>query len=86
MARKYERKTESDERRDISWNQPPARSMPVFHHECVCEFCGRVFVLDSLSPLKPRFCLSNDPASCIKRRRAAYMKEYRSAKKGKVTD
>jgi hypothetical protein len=73
----------TDKRVNVEWQTPESRAQPVYRHECVCQHCGRQFVIEeSLQPVSPIYCLEADNPECFRQRRAAYMRDYRAKRKG----
>lgn len=84
--RHYKRKP-ADKRVDVAWNPPATRAQPVHRWECVCQNCGRHFVIEeSLQPTPPKFCLEGDLEGCHEARRRAYYREYRAKKRAEAAE
>lgn len=81
MSNKKDSLTEPP-RRDVAWQPPDKRSMPIYTHEVDCAFCGRHFTAELFSPIAPVYCLKADNPDCYQQRKAAYMRDYRAKKRG----
>jgi hypothetical protein len=72
--------------RDVQWQTPQTRNMPIWEHAVTCAFCGREFVVELTTPIPPLYCLKADNPDCHQQRKAAYMKEYRAKKRGDTAE
>lgn len=66
--------------RAVEWQTPQTRNMPIWEHAVTCAFCGREFVVELTTPVAPLYCSKKDNLDCYKRRKAAYMAQYREGK------
>ena len=81
---KFYKRKEADKRQNVAWNPPAERAQKVYTHVVTCANCGREFTIESLMPIPPEYCLKGDESGCYSARRAAYMRQYRSKKKGEA--
>lgn len=73
-------------RRDVAWDAPATRSMPIFTHDVTCAYCQRHFTAELFSPIPPVYCSKVDNPDCYKQRTAAYMREYRARQRGETDE
>lgn len=78
---KYYKRKDAEKRQSVAWNPPAERAQQVYSHDVTCEYCGRNFIVESMMPIPPQFCLKEDEYGCYHDRKAAYMREYRAKKK-----